>query len=69
MRRPRSIPLAARAFRLRCAGAAEVLRLKHDLTMQMVAVPEAVEDDEGLSATVAVPFETMAQLVHGQEAA
>jgi len=68
MRRPRSLPLAARAFRLRCAGAAEVLRLKHDLTMQMVATPEAVVDD-ATERTALVPFETMDEMVNGKAAA
>lgn len=38
-RRPRSLPIIARRRNLRIAGMAEVNRLKHDLTLLMLAPP------------------------------
>jgi hypothetical protein len=63
MRRPRSLPLIVRARRLRVAGLAETLRLKHELTMLMVGegVPEVVDEDESKGVTLAIPYETIAE--------
>lgn len=62
-RRPVSRPLAARAFRLRVAGAAEVLRLRYEVTMLMVepAAPTPVEERE----TERLPRETNFEMVYG----
>lgn len=38
MRRPRSLPLVARARQLRLAGLAEINRLKLELTLAMVSL-------------------------------
>lgn len=66
-RRPPSYPVRARLWRLKVAGLADVVRLKTELTMLMVeAVPEVVSDEP---ATVAVPFETMQEMVFSERSA
>lgn len=66
MRRPRSLPLAVRARRLKLAGQAETNRAKLALTLQMVepAAPVAVDEP----ATVRIPFQSMRETVYGRAA-